>query len=119
MKRTPIKRGNKPLQSKGGLHRHGPITKQGKAAERWKTARKEVVDFFTAIDLPWTCEARLEGCTGEMFLTLAHSKKRRDIKDAAELKEVALLCSTCHDIVDAWKKDHTEYYIKQLIEKRK
>lgn len=112
MKRTPFKRNS------GQIKRTSGVKKVGRKTTEWKKVREEVVEFLKDINLPWTCEARLEGCTGELFLTLAHSKKRRNIESTEELKEVALLCQGCHSIVDAWKPEHTEKYIKMLIERR-
>lgn len=111
MKRTGFKSKNNKLARK-------PINRVGKKTTEWSSARQDVIDFFRDINIPWTCEAKLEGCTGELYLTLAHSKKRRDIKTPEELREVALLCSTCHGIVDAWKKENTEFFIKRIIQNR-
>lgn len=109
---------NKPLKKSSGLKSTKSVNKIGKKSKQWIEARKEVVEHFEEIGLPVLCEAQLEGCTRTMFLTFAHSRRRRNIENAEQLKEIALLCSTCHSIVDGWKPEHTEYYIKQLIDKR-
>lgn len=109
---------NKSLEKGSGIKSTKSVNKIGKKSKQWIEARKEVVEHFEQIGLPIVCEAQLEGCTRTMFLTFAHSRKRRNIESAEQLKEIALLCSTCHSIVDRWKPENTEYYIKQLIEKR-
>ena len=110
--KAPLKRGNSTL--KKTTH----IRKVGKKSQQWLEARQEVIEYFQKIGLPQMCEARLENCTNNFYLTLAHSKKRRNIQTEEDLKQVCIMCSTCHSIVESWKEAHMEHYIKQIIEKR-
>jgi hypothetical protein len=43
---------------------------------------------------------RCERCGSDYFLTPAHSLKRRHITDRTQMREVALLCRTCHEFYE-------------------
>jgi hypothetical protein len=49
-----------------------------------------------------SCElkGRFAECTGNLFLSLAHSKKRRDIKTEADMREVILCCCSEHQVIE-------------------
>ena len=58
-----------------------------------------------------SCEARLEGCQGNMFLTLAHRHKRRWYYGQEDLlsdfNQVILACVNCHSKME-YNKELTE-----------
>ena len=53
-----------------------------------------------------------------MFLTAAHSKKRRFIKTEAEFREIAILCVICHQEIERLPHDEMEARVKAIIEAR-
>jgi hypothetical protein len=53
------------------------------------------------------------------ILDLAHSKKRRKIENEEEMAEVALLCRSCHNMVEyELTHDEMEKTIKEIIRRR-
>ena len=119
-----LKRGNsrlkstKPLKRGGSIKSGNSIKKVGKKSKEWSVARKEVLEYFESIGLPQVCEIKYDNCLGGMFLTLAHSKRRRKIEDDIELKEVIWGCSKCHEQLDSLPQDETERIVKKIIAKR-
>ena len=113
MKRTPIKRkkslrAKKPLQPAGRL---GP----GKKSLEWEELRKELKKEFDRKKIN-RCEARLEGCWDKSGLTFAHPNKRRHCED---LREVALACINCHDIIEKWPEKDMEEFVRNIINNRR
>lgn len=62
---------------------------------------------------------RCEECSGDYFLTPAHSLKRRHITNETELNEVALLCRECHRKCDE-EMSHEDMarHIRDIITRR-
>lgn len=119
-----MKRGNsklkstKPLKRGGSIKSGKSIKKAGKKSKEWSVVRKEVLEYFESIGLPQVCELQYENCLGGMFLTLAHSKRRRKIENAEQLKELIYACSKCHELLDALPHNETEEIVKKIIAKR-
>lgn len=66
------------------------------------------------------CELGLEGtCWIDNALSFAHSKRRRFIADEDDLREVALVCTPCHDVLDALPHEDTLAVVRDIIAKRK
>lgn len=61
---------------------------------------------------------RCEICGIGMFLTAAHSKKRRFIKTEAEFREIAILCVICYQEIERLPHDEMEARVKAIIEAR-
>ena len=53
-----------------------------------------------------------------MFLTAAHSKKRRFIKTEAEFHEIAILCVVCHSEIERLPHEEMDKRVKAIIEAR-
>jgi hypothetical protein len=70
-------------------------SKKSKKTTEWDSVRKKIKPMFEKAGIT-TCEARYHGCMGDNYLTFAHHRKRRHLKDG-ELVVVALLCTNCHD----------------------
>lgn len=123
MKRTPLKRKNSLKKSgqslkKKTLKRGTKKIRSGHKTSDWIKAKRKIKENFAAIGLNY-CEARYDGCLGASFLTLAHSLKRRNIHSEEKLHEVALLCTSCHNIVECMKESEMYEIINQLIKNRK
>jgi hypothetical protein len=57
-----------------------------------------------------SCELRLPGCTGSIFLTFAHRKKRRFYTEPEQLYDRSqwrLACVNCHEQIE-YDKELTE-----------
>jgi len=76
-----------------------PLPKKGKKGKAWDKAKKDV-DAEAVEAGAMSCELRYPGCTGSMFLTRAHSKKRRNITSEEELRECIMACVSCHEIIE-------------------
>lgn len=64
------------------------------------------------------CEARFPGCTGGLYLTPAHSRKRRLIENETQYHEIAWLCVNCHARAERMPHSDMEFLIKGLIAAR-
>ncbi len=47
-----------------------------------------------------SCELSLPGCKQGLFLSFAHSKKRRDIYTQEDMEKVILTCQSCHHFIE-------------------
>lgn len=105
MKRTPLKRGTSQLK-RTPLRKVG---KKGKETLKYK-------DLVKKMDLPKSCEIKLSGCLGSMYLTIAHKHKRSHYKTAEELadiKEIIIACVNCHETIEH-NRDLTEGIFDKL-----
>ena len=61
---------------------------------------------------------RCEMCNSGMYLSFAHRLKRRFIHTDEEMRKVALLCVTCHAVIE--RKSHAEMFeiVTALIDNR-
>lgn len=64
------------------------------------------------------CEAGYVGCAGGLYLGFAHSLRRAWIKTDAEKREVALLCSSCHQITDCGSHEEVAARVRAIIAAR-
>jgi hypothetical protein len=94
-----------------------------KNQENWQQVKAELRPKF--IDAGITrCELQWPRCTDRLFLTFAHSLRRRKIdkydgKERARLfREVIRACSSCHGILDGLEHDETTKIVRQVIEER-
>lgn len=64
-----------------------------------------------------SCELRLRGCTGNLFLTPAHRHKRIWYKGNPELlwdySQVILSCLNCHNVIE-YNRELTEEMFNKL-----
>jgi len=92
-----------------------------KKAKLWLKIRKQKIEEFADRGI-----VRCEMCNGQppddfsrTILDLAHSKKRRKIENEEEMAEVALLCRSCHNMVEyELTHDEMEKTIKEIIRRR-
>lgn len=109
---------NKPLKRGGKIKPGKSIKKVGKKSKEWSKARKELLEDLEILGIEKTCEVVYDGCLGSMFLTLAHSLRRRKIETEDELKQVIYACSQCHEKLDALPQEETERIVKEIIRNR-
>jgi uncharacterized protein with PIN domain len=92
-----------------------------KKAKLWLKIRKQKIEEFASRGI-----VRCEMCNGQppddfsrTILDLAHSKKRRKIENEQEMAEVALLCRSCHNMVEyELTHEEMEKTIKEIIRRR-
>jgi hypothetical protein len=106
------------LTSKSRLQRSKARIRVGKVFSKWSEVRISVLQSLLDEGIQ-TCELELEDCTHGMFLTLAHSKKRRFIKSEEELAEVIVACSGCHDKIEAFSKEKMYATVLKTIASRR
>ncbi len=118
-----LKRGNsrlkstKPLKRGGGIKSGKSVKKVGKRGAERKEINNKLFDFFAEKGII-SCEANLEGCLKNSYLTFAHSKKSRKIHTQEDWLEVGLLCVECHSQIEGWKADDMLSFIQEIISKR-
>jgi hypothetical protein len=67
----------------------------GRRTKEWQAAWRELKPRFERAGITH-CEIGYEGCTPGLYLTPAHSLKRRNISTPEELREVVIACCSCH-----------------------
>jgi hypothetical protein len=96
------------------------INKIGKKGEANLKANVIMKEAFLNMGIV-TCEIKLEGCFKNNFLTFAHLKKRRFLKEEDLLVGV-LACVNCHTKVEYDCKRYTgqdmETFLQSIIDKR-
>lgn len=122
LKKTPLKskstlKAKTILKSKSSLKPKKAIKRGGKKTDEWAEARKNILRDFESRGII-SCELRLSGCLGNLFLSLAHSRKRRNIKTAEDLYEVVLACQNCHEIIEYSGIENMYTYVKEAIRRR-
>jgi hypothetical protein len=70
------------------------MRRSGKKTKQWDRIRAKLKQECVERSI-CSCELRLKGCLGSMFLGFAHRKKRR-FCDEKELHIAALCCVQCH-----------------------
>lgn len=58
------------------------------------------------------------GCTQGLFLTPAHSRKRREIENEQQYHEIAWLCEPHHLEVERLSHGDMEIVIREIIQRR-
>ena len=71
--------------------------------KRWDYIRAQIKKEFAANGV-----TRCEMCNSGMYLSFAHRLKRRFIHTDEEMRQVALLCVTCHAVIE--RKSHAEMF---------
>lgn len=92
------------------------IKRSGKKTKAWDAERAKLKVRFAAVGIT-ECELRLAGCWKTNTLGFAHSKKRRHIQ-GDEIREVALLCNSCHDVVERLAEAEMTEAIRKIISSR-
>lgn len=64
-----------------------------------------------------TCEAKLEGCLGQCWLSWAHPAKRRNLTPE-ELTTAALCCVPCHEKLERLSHEDMRVAVMEIIERR-
>lgn len=116
LKRTPLKKGNKTLK-KSNLNSGNRVKKVGKVGKKRKEANKQLAERFSSLEINH-CEAKLEGCLGNLFLSFAHSKKSRKFKEKEDWTEAIVACQHCHAIIEGWKAKLMEDFVNNIINNR-
>ena len=93
------------------------MKKIGSRGSYRKEVNKELFEFFNNLSIT-SCEAKLTGCTGKMYLTFAHSKKSRKFIEKEDWLEAILACQICHSYIEAWKPELMEAFVKNVIKNR-
>lgn len=93
------------------------MKKEGKKTKSWTEKRNELKEEFAKMGIT-TCEARLSMCWKNTALGFAHKAKRRKLT-IDDLKDVALLCSPCHDEIEYLPAKDMEAFIQNIIDTRK
>ena len=91
--------------------------KPSKKTEKWLEVKAQILKHLNSVGIT-CCELGYEDCTRDRFLTLAHSKKRRFIKDDSELAQVILACSSCHYQIEYLPKEDMYNIVVDTINKR-
>lgn len=66
-----------------------------------------------------TCEGQLvPTCTKSLYLTPAHSRKRRDIKTEADYHAICWLCTECHSHIERMPHAEMERVVISIITNR-
>jgi len=111
LKRVHIRRQRKSLN---------PIGKRGR--ENQKVCREKKQELLNLSIV--TCEARLDGCTYDNYLSFAHTRKRRHMGkwESAErelnMKESACLCWNCHWNLEKLGEEKMAEEIRAIMARR-
>lgn len=98
--------------------KRSPLRKAGKKTKEWQAVwRHEVKPMLERAGIT-RCEFGYEGCWGGNGLTPAHSLKRRNITTPDQLKEVALACIVCHQLLDLMPEVLMTEKVKEAIANR-
>lgn len=116
LKRTPINRSSKPLKSKTKLKSSTKL-KPGKKTKDWSNLRKVLYEELAEKGIT-SCELQYENCTGRVFPSLAHSKKRRFIESDLEMREVIFACVGCHEKIEYLPKEEMYEIVIGIIKSR-
>lgn len=121
MKKTRLV-SNTKLQSKSRLKSNTKLKSNGKkikskAVDAWAKLRTQIFIELAEQNIN-SCELRYENCAGSMFGSLAHSKKRRDIKTDDEMREVIWCCCPCHMQIEALPKEQMFVIVTETIKNR-
>lgn len=80
--------------------------------------QRELSAYWQQRGMPNYCEARLPGCIN-LYLSPAHSRKRREIETREQYFEICWACENCHRKLDE-QMSHAEMEqaVKWVIERR-
>lgn len=90
--------------------------KAGAKTNEWEEARKELKKLFEANEVT-SCELKLQGCWKKNALTFAHIDKRRNLTPN-EITAVVLLCTPCHQKVEAMPHLEMRKLLSSIIASR-
>lgn len=97
-----------------------PLKRIGKKTKASLNAVIQMKKAFLEMGIV-TCEIKLDGCLKNNFLSFAHIKKRRYLKEEDLLKGV-LACYECHRKVEyeceKWTGKSMEIFLTNIINKR-
>lgn len=117
LKRTPLRKGNKILKD-SGINKNTRVRKVGKTGKKRKEANNQLKEIFNSLEINY-CEAKLEGCLGNLFLAFAHSKKSRKFIKEEDWTQAIMACQHCHAIIEGWKAELMEDFVNNIINNRK
>lgn len=92
------------------------IKRRGKKTAEWDRVRAEIKKKFEAHGVT-TCELRGSQCWNRGWLSFAHSKKRR-LMQGTDIWEVALLCTVCHQNIEAKSHEEMARIVREIIANR-
>lgn len=120
MRKAPMRRGGF-LRSGCPKERSGKpraaLPKLGRSGKLWQAVWRGLKPRFEHAGIT-SCEVRGENCTGRMFLTPAHSLKRRNCVTVELLSEVVLACQSCHAAIEILKEAHMATVVRGIIDAR-
>lgn len=96
-----------------GSKRLGP----GKRTREREKVRRQLKCKFVGMGVT-TCELRLPGCMVDDGLGFAHALKRRHITTDEDMRRVALLCNSCHDVLELQGEAKMSRIIDSIISRR-
>lgn len=94
------------------LARRTPMKRRGKRVDQWDRIRK-----FLKVQFERAGIVRCECCGSNFALGFAHRKPRRYC-DESELHIVALVCQSCHSVIDGSGHENMKNMVEGLIGKR-
>ncbi len=132
MKRTALVRKtslrpNSYAEAVERLRRKAPRTAQkpkpratlgaGRKTKEWQAVWRELKPRFERAQIVH-CELKFEDCTDRLYLTPAHSLKRRNITTSEQLREVIIACAHCHSVIEMKKECDMAQIVRDTISKR-
>lgn len=119
-RRTPLVRQSLRRKEKERVNSHlvrrrrAELNRIGKKGKANKKANATLAKEFKGSHY---CEARLQGCWGNVALSWSHHSKRRKLS-TEELSEAALMCIPCHEQWEHLPPDELKANVKGLTAKR-
>lgn len=107
-----------PAKKKKDEVKRTPLKRIGKKGREWNAARKELKAECVRLGIT-QCEIRKIGCQRDMFLTFAHSRKRRNITTPEQLREACLCCVTCHNEIELFPEQEMGDEVRRALASRK
>lgn len=83
----------------------------------WDKIRAELKVKFEAAGIT-TCELHYPGCFRDNYLGFGHSRKRRNANTPELMREVALLCSPCHEAIEVQGEEKMSKIVREIIKNR-
>ena len=90
---------------------------RGKRTLEWERIRARLKLAFEAAGIT-RCEFCYEGCSGGLFLSFAHGRKRRNLTTEELKKLVALACANCHSLLELKPEKEMHKAVVEVIAKR-
>jgi len=94
-----------------------PLRRIGKRGREWQAVWRRVKPELEHAGVT-RCEFGFEGCTHGLFLTPAHSLKRRNCVTEELLAEVAIACQSCHEKLELMLESEMAKHVLAAIAAR-